>query len=94
MIRAYSMNIEIRLTPNASRDEVSGRMEDGRFRVKVQSPPVEGAANKRLIRFLSDKLGVSKSNIRIVTGEKSRDKTLEIKGNANEIIRRMEERNL
>jgi len=88
------MNIEIRLTPNASRDEVSGRMEDGRFRVKVQSPPVEGAANKRLIRFLSDKLGVSKSNIRIVTGEKSRDKTLEIKGNANEIIRRMEERNL
>lgn len=87
------MKLEIRLTPHASRDEVIGRMEeDGRFRVKVQSPPVEGAANRNLIRFLSDRLGVSKSKIRIVGGEKSRDKTIEIEGDEDSIIRRMEGR--
>ena len=84
------MKLEIRLTPHASRDEVTGRTEDGRFRVKVQSPPVEGAANRNLIRFLSDRLGISKSRIRIVGGEKSREKTIEILGDESEIIRRME----
>lgn len=86
------MKLEIRLTPHASRDEVIGRTEDGRFRVKVQSPPVEGAANRNLIRFLSDRLGISKSKIRMVGGEKSRDKTFEIEGNEDDIVRRMEGR--
>lgn len=84
------LRLEIRLTPNASRDEVLGRTDDGRFRVKVQSPPVEGAANRRLVEFLSARLGVSKSRVRIVAGEKSREKTVEIEGNAVELIRRME----
>jgi uncharacterized protein (TIGR00251 family) len=84
------MRMEIRLIPNASRDEVVGKTDDGRFRVKVQSPPVEGAANNRLVRFLSERLGISKSKIRIIGGEKSRDKILEIDGDAVEINRRME----
>lgn len=86
------MRLEIRLLPNASRDEVTGRADDGRFRVRVQSPPVEGAANRRLIQFLSARLGVSKSKIRIIGGGKSRDKVLEIEGEPGEIIRRMEEK--
>ncbi|MHB9028070.1 MAG: DUF167 domain-containing protein [Candidatus Latescibacterota bacterium] len=84
------MRMEIRLIPNASRDEIAGRTEDGRFRVRVQSPPVEGAANNRLVRFLSGRLGVSKSKIRIIGGEKSRDKILEIDGDESEMNRRME----
>jgi hypothetical protein len=86
------MRLTIRLTPNASRDEVIGRTDDGAFRVKVQSPPVEGAANRRLIRFLAERLGVSKSRIRIVSGDKSREKALEIEGDEQDIIRRMEGR--
>jgi uncharacterized protein (TIGR00251 family) len=82
--------MEIRLIPHASRDEVAGKTGDGRFRIKVQSPPVEGAANNRLVRFLSGILGVSKSKIRIIGGEKSRDKTLEIDGDELEIKSRME----
>lgn len=86
------MRLEIRLLPNASRDEITGRADDGRFRVRVQSPPVEGAANRRLIQFLSARLGIAKSKIRIIGGEKSRDKVLEIEGEPGEIIRRMEEK--
>lgn len=86
------MRLAIRITPNASRDEVVGRTDDGAFRVKVQSPPVEGAANRRLIRFLADRLGVPKSRIRIVSGNTSRTKQLEIEGDEQDIIRRMEGR--
>lgn len=84
------MRLRIRLTPNASRDEVLGRTGDGVWRVKVQSPPVEGAANKRLVMFLADRLGVSKSSVKIVVGEHSRDKTVEIDGDEAVIEQRME----
>jgi uncharacterized protein len=84
------MKMEIRLIPNASRDEVAGLTEEGRYRVKVQSPPVEGAANKRLILFLAERLGVSKSRVRIIGGEKSRNKVVEIEGEEKDILRRME----
>ncbi|MDP2983031.1 MAG: DUF167 domain-containing protein [Candidatus Latescibacter sp.] len=84
------MKMGIRLVPNASRDEVAGITEDGRYKVKVQSPPVEGAANRRLILFLAERLGVSKSRVRIVSGEKSRNKVIEIEGEEKDILRRME----
>jgi uncharacterized protein len=84
------MKMEIRLLPNASRDEVAGVTEDGRYKIKVQSPPVDGAANKRLIVFLAERLGVSKSKVRIVSGEKSRNKVIEIEGEEKDILRRME----
>ena len=75
---------------NASRDEVAGRTDEGVWRVKVQSPPVEGAANKRLVIFLSDRLGVSKSSVKIVGGEHSRDKTVEVDGEEHAIVSKME----
>jgi uncharacterized protein len=84
------MKMEIRLVPNASRDEVAGITEEGRYKVKVQSPPVEGAANRRLILFLAEWLGVSKSRVRIISGEKSRNKVVEIEGEEKDILRRME----
>ena len=84
------MRIGIHLTPNASKDEITGRTEDGRFRIKIQSPPVNGAANKRLTAFIAKKAGVSKSKVQIIRGDKSRDKILEIDGDEKEINRRLE----
>ena len=81
------MKIEVRITPNASKDEITGKAEDGRLRVRIQSPPVDGAANRRLIRFIAKTAGVAKSKVRIVRGERSRDKALEIDGDEKEIIR-------
>lgn len=80
------MRIRVRITPNASKDEITGKAEDGRFRIKVQSPPARGSANKRLIMFIAKTAGVSKSKVRILSGDKSRDKILEIDGNEKEII--------
>ncbi len=74
------MKLEIHITPNASRDAITGWTDDGVLNVKIQSPPVEGAANKGLIRFIAKQAGVSKSRIRIIRGEKSRNKLLEIDG--------------
>ena len=85
------MRITAHITPNASRSEITGRSEDGRFRIRIQAPPIEGAANKKLIAFIAKRVGVSKSGVRIIRGEKSRDKVLEIDGNEKEIIRCMEE---
>ncbi len=84
------MRIGIRITPNASKDEISGTTDDGRIRVKVQSPPVDGAANKRLIVFIAKTAGLSKSKVRIVHGYKSRNKILEIDGDEKEIMNRLE----
>jgi len=84
------MRISIRITPNASKDEISGREEDGRLKIKIQSPPVDGAANRRLIEFLAKSVGVSKSKVRIIRGDKSRNKIIEIDGNEKEIIKFLE----
>ncbi len=72
-------SLHVRVTPNASRNEVMGYAE-GVLRVKVTARPIKGAANKGLIDFLSEALGVRKSQIGIVRGEASRDKVLTIEG--------------
>ncbi len=86
------MIIRVRLTPNATRDEILGRLPDGTWRVKVQPPPVEGAANRRLVAFLAESAGVAKSKVRIIRGETSRIKTVEIEGGEADIIHRLETR--
>jgi len=55
-------------------------VHDGALKVKVTAPPVEDAANRAVIEFLSKSLGVPKSNLQILAGAKSRDKVLQISG--------------
>ena len=77
------------MQPNARRNEVLG-FEDGVLRVKIAAPPVKGKANKELIDFLSQLLGVSKSNINIDKGLTSRRKVIAIKGLSQaEILQRL-----
>ena len=47
-------------------------------KVRLTAPPVEGRANEELIKFLSEVLGVAKSQMEIVAGEKGRDKLVSI----------------
>jgi len=81
------MKLDIRLVPNASKNEISGWTKDGKLKVKVQPPPVNGAANKGLIKFLASITGISKSGIRIVRGEKSREKCVELDGDEKDIVK-------
>ena len=71
--------IKVKVLPRSSRTEIAGRENDV-YRVKLTDPPVEGRANKALIAFLAEKLGVPKRDIEIVSGKTGRLKTVRING--------------
>jgi uncharacterized protein (TIGR00251 family) len=66
------------VTPRASRTSFGGVLEDGTVRIRISDPPLEGRANAALIKFISKVLGVSRSRVEIVAGEKGLDKILSI----------------
>jgi len=72
--------IAIKVVPRSSRNEIVGELPDGTLKVRLTAAPVDGAANKKLIAFLSEEWGVAQSKLRIVRGEKSRNKLVEIDG--------------
>ncbi len=63
--------------PRAARSGFSGHFGQ-RLKIRISSPPVEGEANRECIAFLAGVLGVSKSEIRLLRGGQSRDKTFAI----------------
>jgi uncharacterized protein (TIGR00251 family) len=71
--------LRVKVTPGSSRNALAQLTED-RLTVKLTSPPVDGKANKQLIKFLSKKLGVSASSISIMRGVSSREKILFVAG--------------
>ncbi|MBN2297341.1 MAG: YggU family protein [Deltaproteobacteria bacterium] len=77
--------VECRIHPNSSRDCIDGIKED-RLCVRLSAPPVEGKANKALIRFFSKQLHIAKSRITITQGEKSRIKVLCLEGIGQEEV--------
>ena len=72
--------VEVRVVPRASRNEIVGWDEAGRLRIRVTSAPVDGAANKALLKFLASALGVAAGKLRVSRGESSRQKTLAVRG--------------
>lgn len=70
------VQIHVIVIPNAKKPEI--REEEGKLVVKVDAPPVGGKANKRLIEILAKYYRVKKSKIRIVHGEYSRNKLIEV----------------
>lgn len=70
--------LTIRVTPRARKTEISGFMGDGTLRIRVSAPPVDGKANAALIKFLAKILGVKKSSVEIVAGEKSLSKIVSV----------------
>ena len=72
---------EVRVQPRASRTEIAG-MQNGVLRIRLQAPPVEGAANEALVAFLADQLDVPKRLVRIVSGFGSRNKVVEVAAEA------------
>jgi uncharacterized protein len=74
-----STRIEMTVQPRASKTELAG-MHDGRIKIRLAAPPVDGAANAELVSFVAAQLGVAKSKVRVVAGEASRRKVLEVDG--------------
>lgn len=78
--------IQVRVLPRSSRNEVIGG-ENGVIKVKLAAPPVDGKANKALKEFLAKRLGVSRKNVEIISGERSRLKSIRIHGLSREDVR-------
>lgn len=69
--------------PGAKQTQCVG-LHDGKPKIQLKAPPVDGAANKALIGFLSDVFGVPKSAIRIELGASGRTKRVEVGGRSDE----------
>lgn len=76
---ADGIEVRVRATPGGRRSEVLG-VAEGRLRVRVAAPAVEGKANAELVRFLAALLGVRRQAVRLVSGEHARDKRLHVTG--------------
>lgn len=76
------MKISVKLIPNSSKTEVVQDMKDlfgdRQMRIKVNAPPEKNKANKLLIDFLSEYLSVKKDQIKIISGQYSRNKIIKI----------------
>lgn len=71
------MLLHFYILPNSSENKICG-LHDGSIKLKLKAPPVEGAANKAVIEFLSGILKLPKKNIAIKRGDQSRYKQVEI----------------
>lgn len=67
----------VKVVPRASKSEIVGEL-DGALRVRIASPPVDGAANAELVKLLAKTFGVSKARVDIIAGETSKTKKVKI----------------
>lgn len=73
------VTVAVAAQPSAKKSEVVG-VHGEALKIKVASPPVDGAANAALLAFLATKLGVKQREVTLVRGASSRQKVVEIKG--------------
>lgn len=81
--------LRIRVTPRAKRTALAGvSVVDGRpaLGIRLAAPPVDGAANKALLAFLSQELHIPKSRLRILAGETGRLKIVTVPGFSPELL--------
>ncbi len=77
--RDGAVTLVVRVQPRASRDEIAGEM-GGALKVRLRAPAVEDRANEALVEFLAVLLKTPRSAVRILSGERSRTKHIEIRG--------------
>jgi uncharacterized protein len=71
--------LDVRVIPRSPRTRVDG-LRGNAILVRLAAPPVDGAANDALLRYLAQSLGVPRRAVRLVSGGKSRDKKIAIAG--------------
>jgi uncharacterized protein (TIGR00251 family) len=87
-LSAGTVIFSVRIQPRASKDEISGEIA-GALKIRLHAPAVEGRANEALVEFLAALLKTSKGAVRILSGERSRIKRLEIRGVSRQQIERL-----
>ena len=83
---AEGTTIMVTVLPRASKNELVGFHEDT-LKIRITAPPVEGEANKECLKFFAKVFSVPKSRLEIVQGQRSRRKTILVRGVAPEFLR-------
>jgi hypothetical protein len=78
--------LTVRVTPRARRNEIVEILSDLTVKIRLTAPPVEGKANKALIKYLSEVLEIPASKIDIVAGDTGRDKIVSILDADSEVV--------
>jgi uncharacterized protein (TIGR00251 family) len=78
--------LEVLVQPRASRTRVVG-VHDGRLKVQLAAPPVDGEANAALVEFLAEALSARRSDVSIERGDTGRRKTVRVSGVAAAAVR-------
>ncbi|HEY5945790.1 MAG TPA: DUF167 domain-containing protein [Kofleriaceae bacterium] len=80
-----AVTFDVLVQPRASRAKV-GPVHDGRLKVSVTSPPVDGEANAAVIELLAKTLGVARGAVEVIAGASSRRKTIKVRGVSRVVI--------
>jgi len=80
-LKPYKAGIQFAaaIQPRASRNQILG-IHNHCLKIKLTSPPVDGAANQACIKFMAKAFGISPSRVSIVKGETSKNKTIQFEG--------------
>jgi len=81
--------LKLRVTPGAKQSGWKGALPDGRMKVAIAAPPVDGRANEALVRFVAEALGVRTNAVRVAHGAGGRDKVVEVDLDSDELARRL-----
>ena len=82
------IEIDVRVTPRASRNEIVG-MRDGMLAVRVTAAPVDDAANRAVVKLIAKRAGVAPSRVRIIRGGRGRHKRIAIDGADPDAVAKM-----
>ena len=85
-IRGSTVRVSVHVQPRATRSEIVG-LHGAALKVRLQAPPVDGAANEALVALLADRLGVARRAVKVVAGASSRAKTVEVEGTTEAAVR-------
>ena len=72
-----SVTLSVRVVPRASQSEIVG-LHDGAMRIRIAAPPVEGAANQELLKFLAKRFKVPRASVTLIAGAGSKNKTIRV----------------
>ena len=85
-VQGSVVRIAVHVQPRASRSEIIGQ-HGAALKVRLQAPPVDGAANEALVRLLADALNVPERSVRVGAGATSRSKMVEVDGTTADAVR-------
>lgn len=73
------LTLHLRIQPKASRDAFIGPYGENEYKIAITAPPVDGKANRHLLKFLAKTFGLPASRIELISGKSSRSKTVLLK---------------